>query len=64
MDSGLGLDGVCCSPPKVQQCSRGHVCVTYEQCTEQGTVNTDGAGIFNPRIFDVSVYSVLYLVSA
>ncbi|XP_050719649.1 uncharacterized protein LOC127000242 isoform X2 [Eriocheir sinensis] len=53
VDPATGVDGgVCCSPPKVQQCSRSHVCVTYQQCTEQGTVNTDGAGIFDPRIYD------------
>ncbi|KAK4298109.1 hypothetical protein Pmani_029522 [Petrolisthes manimaculis] len=53
--------GVCCgtgggggggggvSQPPVG-CPATQVCVTREQCTAQGSVNTDGAGIFDPRL--------------
>ena len=59
MDAASGLDGVCCSPPVQAQCPRGRVCVTQQQCTEQGNVITDGAGSLDVRILDVSASSSL-----
>ncbi|KAK8385685.1 hypothetical protein O3P69_016457 [Scylla paramamosain] len=52
VDAASGLDGVCCSPPVQTQCSRGRVCVTRQQCNEQGNVITDGAGNLDVRILD------------
>lgn len=54
------VPGICCripgatpppTPAPLQTCSGGLVCVEQGQCTGDGTVNTDGSGLIDQRIY-------------
>ncbi|XP_066953862.1 inactive CLIP domain-containing serine protease A8-like [Macrobrachium rosenbergii] len=50
------VPSVCCripgaTPPALEACQAGKVCVLQEQCRPDGKVNTDGAGLIDTRLY-------------